>query len=271
MSPKKVRRPLDIYVRVSRVAGREGDSFASPEVQEERCRALAKARGLAVGEVLTDLDQTGGKMSRPQLDLALERIEQGVSGGLLVARLDRFARTVAGALATLERIDELGGVVLTAEGDFDTSTATGELVLGIMLQLAQFELRRIRESWADAQKRAVARGVHISTRVPVGYRRNGDSRLEVDRLTAPHVKEIFLRRARGASWQACADYLNAEGVPTFKGGQWTPGNARVICTNRVYLGEARAGGTIVNRRPTRRSSLPPSGKPPTAAKASGRP
>jgi hypothetical protein len=33
------------YVRVSRVAGREGDSFISPAVQRERIEAQAVARG----------------------------------------------------------------------------------------------------------------------------------------------------------------------------------------------------------------------------------
>ena len=71
MSPKKIARPLDIYVRVSDVKGRAGDSFISPKDQEERCRALAKARGYQVGEVLTDLDVSGGKMRRPELDRAI--------------------------------------------------------------------------------------------------------------------------------------------------------------------------------------------------------
>jgi len=78
MSPKRITRPLDIYVRVSDVRGRAGDSFISPRDQEERCRALAKARGYKVGDVFTDLDVSGGKMKRPELDKAIARIEEGV-------------------------------------------------------------------------------------------------------------------------------------------------------------------------------------------------
>jgi DNA invertase Pin-like site-specific DNA recombinase len=82
MSPKKIAAPLDLYVRVSDVRGRSGDSFISPKDQEERCRALAKARAYRVGEVFTDLDVSGGKMRRPELDKAIARIEEGVSGGI---------------------------------------------------------------------------------------------------------------------------------------------------------------------------------------------
>src|SRR5438128_783640 len=164
MSPKRVSGPLDIYVRVSDVRGRSGDSFISPKDQEERCRALAKARGYEVGEVFTDLDVSGGKMRRPELDRAIARIEEGVSAGIIVAKLDRFARTLVGGLGTLEQINELGGAVIVADGEFDTSTATGELVLNMMLSLAQFELRRIKEAWAGAKRHAVDSGIHIAPR-----------------------------------------------------------------------------------------------------------
>src|SRR5689334_24190335 len=60
--------PIYIYVRVSDVRGRSGESFISPRDQEDRCRALATARGYEVGEVFTDLDVSGGKMARPELD-----------------------------------------------------------------------------------------------------------------------------------------------------------------------------------------------------------
>src|SRR5438874_865382 len=212
MSAKKITRPLDVYVRVSRVGGREGESYITEAVQEERCRALATARGLAVGQVFVDRDQSGGKMVRPAFAEALARIEAGVSGGLIVARLDRFARTLLGGLQTLEQIRAVGGVVLTAEGEFDTSTNTGELVLNMMLSLAQFELRRIRESWAVARERAVARGVHVGA-APAGYRKRADGTLEPSQHAAA-VKAAFELRAQGGSQSEIARHLIGAGVPT---------------------------------------------------------
>ena len=232
MSPKKITRPLDLYVRVSRVGGREGDSFISPEVQEEKCQALAKARGLKVGEVFTDLDRSGGKMDRPQFKEALVRIQSGESGGIIVARIDRFARTLLGGLSAIEDINNAGGVVLTADGEFDTSTATGELVLSIMLSLAQFELRRIREGWRDAQDRARARGVHI------GYARTGYVRQEDGTLVENEhldvVKEVFALRASGGTWGEAVRLFTARGVPTRNGAAWTRQSVQHIVTNRAY-------------------------------------
>ncbi len=247
MSPKRITRPLDIYIRVSDVRGRAGESFISPKDQEERCRALAKARGYKIGDVFTDLDVSGGKMRRPELDKAISRIEQGVSAGIIVAKLDRFSRTLVGGLQTLEQINNLGGAVIIADGEFDTSTATGELVLNMMLSLAQFELRRIRETWASSKRHAVENGVHISRHVPPGYVRGPD------RILMPHPKhgetleEAFAMAARGESYTRIANYLTDRKLPI--GGKrsvWEANRVRRLLANRVYLGEARSGHGDIN-------------------------
>jgi DNA invertase Pin-like site-specific DNA recombinase len=246
LSPKKITKPLDVYVRVSRVGGRDGESYITEAVQEERCRALAQARGLTVGEVFTDRDQSGGKMERPEFAKALARIERGLSGGIIVARLDRFARTLLGGLQTLEQIREAGGVVLTAEGEFDTSTNTGELTLNLMLTLAQFELRRIRESWEVAKERAVERGVHIGA-PPAGYHKRADGALEPSEH-APAVRQAFEMRAKGASQADISRHLVTAGVPTSSSRQasssWSIRAVQLLLENRVYLGEARSGAYV---------------------------
>jgi len=248
MSPKRITRPLDIYVRVSDVRGRAGDSFISPRDQEERCRALAKARGYKVGEVFTDLDVSGGKMKRPELDKAIARIEEGVSGGIIVAKLDRFARTLVGGLQTLEQINELGGAVIVADGEFDTATATGELVLNMMLSLAQFELRRIKETWASSKRHAVENGIHIARHVPPGYLRGPDRRLEPHPRHGATIEEAFAMAARGDTYTRIATYLTDSRLPI--GGNrdsvWEPNRVRRTLANRVYLGEARSGHGDIN-------------------------
>jgi DNA invertase Pin-like site-specific DNA recombinase len=242
MSPTPTK-PCDIYLRVSRVGGRSGDSFISPEVQRASCEGIAQARGIEVGRVFTDLDQSGGKMDRPALNEALARINAGVSGGIIVARLDRFARTLTGALDTLEEIDAAGGVVIAADGDFDTSTSTGRLMRDFVLRLAQYYREQVAERWEEAHTSMIERGVH-SGAAPVGYKK-GPDKILVPNGNAEQIRKAFRMRVTGANWGEVARYLTEKGVPTKSGKTtWTHGAARKLLDNRAYLGEARHGDKV---------------------------
>src|SRR5215211_4385573 len=92
--------PVDIYVRVSRLGSRE--HLTSPGDQEREARAFALAQGLTVGEVLTDLDHSGGTLDRPGLTEALARVEERRSGGIVVAYLSRASRDTRQGLDLLD-------------------------------------------------------------------------------------------------------------------------------------------------------------------------
>lgn len=226
------------YVRVSRVGGREGDSFISPDVQRERIEALAHAHGHTISDWQTDLDQSGAKTDRPGFQAALAAVENGLADGIAVAKLDRFARSVAGAGRALERLEACEGTLLVGDLGMDTSTPAGKLMRNVLMALAEFELDRIRENWATADRMAVRRGVHVSRVPPLGYRRRPDGLLEPDPATAPVVRELFLRRARGESWRELCAFLD-ERLPRER--PWGIGTVTSIIGRRTYLGEAFSG------------------------------
>lgn len=233
---------LDGYIRVSRVAGRSGDGFISPGEQKERIDAWAKSKGHSIGKWHEDLDQPGSRADRPGLNVAMKRMEEGDSQGLVVARLDRFGRSVQDSANLLARIRSADAVLCTVAEGIDTSGYMGKFLADLFAALGELELARIRENWTTARKSAVARGIHVSGRVPTGYRRQEDRILEPDPTTAPAIREIFRRRAAEQSWTELARFLEQEGVVTpWENEHWTVATVRTIIRNRVYLGEARAG------------------------------
>jgi site-specific DNA recombinase len=108
-------------------------------------------------------------MSRPVFDRIMGRIRAGESDGLIVAKLDRFARTLVGALSTLEEFERHGAVLVSVADNIDLSTPMGKAFLRIMLVFAELERDRIKESWEAAASNAVARGIHIAKFPLVGY------------------------------------------------------------------------------------------------------
>jgi DNA invertase Pin-like site-specific DNA recombinase len=241
MMTKGDHRLLDGYIRVSVVGEREGESFISPKAQRDQIEAWAKLRGVTIANWEEDLDQSGGKLSRPGLDRIMERIRSGETEGLCVARLDRLSRAgVAEALTLIEEILDHGATLAAIDLGLDPTTEVGEFALTIMLALARMERRRITANWDTANRMAIERGIHFTATVPYGYRRRDDKRLEPIPELVPVVNEIFERRTAKASRWSIAKWLN-ENHPRPDGRDWTARTVEVVIANPVYLGQARHG------------------------------
>jgi len=241
MSPnKKPSKPVDIYTRVSRVSGREGESFQSPKQQEDRCRAQLKADGLRVGQAFTDLDESGAKASRPEFDKAMARVASGKSGGIIVYDLSRFGRSTRNVLDGIDMIEAHDAVFVSCAEKFDTSTGTGRFVLTMFAALRELERTQSAERWEVSKADARARGVHIGG-PRAGYLRDEDGKLVEVPEYLDAVKAAFGLRARGGSWREAAAILTEAGVPTSKSKgeavEWSRQATRNVVQNPAYSDE----------------------------------
>lgn len=236
---------MDGYVRVSRRAGREGESFIAPEVQRQKIVGWAELHGVEIVRWWEEIDQSGAKLQRPMFQEALARCDRGETGGIVVARLDRFARSAVDALESIKRLNEAGARLVSVEDNFDGSTPMGRFAIGILTLIAELELERIKESWDTAVRAAVGRGVHISARPPTGYKRDDSGRLFPVEPAASSVREAFRRRALSASWTGLAEFLEQQGVyPPTGNPHWSKVGVAGMLKNPVYLGQARSGKIV---------------------------
>jgi site-specific DNA recombinase len=161
---------LDGYIRVSRVGGREGEGYISPPVQREAIEAYAGDLG---GEIVAwhdDQDYSGGNVERPGFQRVLERLREGQTDGIVVMRIDRFARSVADGAAIVRAITDRDQVFASCHERIDPRTPEGKYMLNSFLANAELFLDQGKASWFTAKARAVARGAHIGP-TPIGYRR----------------------------------------------------------------------------------------------------
>ncbi len=233
---------LDAYIRVSKVAGRSGESFISPEIQREQIAGWAKAHGHELHWHEPELDVSGGTMRRPIFEAMMARVRSGESSGVIVAKLDRFARTLVGALATLEELERHGAVLVSVAENIDLSTPMGRAFLRMLLVFAELERDRITESWQTANASAIERGIHIAKFTPFGYVKGEDRRLRPGPL-AGAVREAFEMRAAHMTRTDIARRLD-EIAPRPRGGRWLPKDVERMIKNRVYLGEAHRGRAV---------------------------
>src|SRR4051794_19728870 len=91
-----LERPIDGYIRVSRVGDRSGESYISPDVQRRAIEVWAAERGVELVMNEPEENVSGATMDRPVFNRIMARIRSGESGGVVVYKLDRFARTLVG-------------------------------------------------------------------------------------------------------------------------------------------------------------------------------
>ena len=235
---------LDGYVRVSYVGRRAGPRFISPQLQEAQIRAYATAHGYTIGRIFFEINRSGRDEQRIELQTALARIGSGESDGIIVARLDRLARTVTGALRTLSAIESAGASLISIEDRLNSKTPFGRALSTILLALAELEVARTAESTRVSRRHRVLSGVHHSASPPTGYLRGPDGRLQHDPAKAPLIAEALERRAAGATYSEIARLLRQAGLVNARGGgNWTGKSVHKMLQNPVYVGEAFAATT----------------------------
>lgn len=233
---------VDGYIRVSRVGGRAGDGYISPDIQRERIQAYATELGATISEWHTDEDYSGGNIDRPGFQRALARIEAGETGGIVVMAIDRFARTTGEGATCVRDILNAGAIFASCQERIDPKTPTGQYMLNAFLNNAELQLNTLKASWVVAKERAVARGAHIGP-TPFGYLRvqKGEDRsgtLYPHPDQAPAVLHMFEGRHAGATYTDLARRLQAEcpRQPPF-----TVVDVKRMLGQRVYLGEVHHG------------------------------
>ena len=239
-------KTYDGYVRVSDTRGRE-DDLRSPDQQRDRIVKWVALHDdkIRLGEVFVELDVSGGKMARPELDKALARIASGASDGLIVAKLDRFGRTMDASRA-IKEIEAAGAELVSVQENWDTSTTAGKFSRTMMLAIAEMELDQRRDGWAVAQRDAVRDG-RLPGPTPLGYAQLDDGKLALDEHDAPIVARAFYIAAGQVAdfdeelgetgLHAALKYLK----DSFPGRSWTTTVATKLLANPIYRGELRHG------------------------------
>lgn len=134
--------------------------YARVSTDGQSVDAQVKALRVAGAEKIFKETASGAKSDRAQLRRAIAALGEGDT--LLVARLDRLARSTRDLLNTLAQIADKGaGFRSLADAWADTTTAHGRLMLTVLGGLAEFERDLIRARTGEGRERAKARGVHM--------------------------------------------------------------------------------------------------------------
>jgi DNA invertase Pin-like site-specific DNA recombinase len=205
------------YVSVPQVNGEEADLLRG---QAAKINDYCERRGWQLLEVVRDVEGGHAKgLERPGLSYALERIDKGEASCLVVSELERVSRSAADLGRILEWLGRSEGRFVALDVGLDTATAEGAVATKALMSVGTWESRRL----ADQTRKGLA---------AARARRAATGRPAVEDV--PALKQrIVAMRSDGMTLQAIADRLNAEGVPTLRGGaHWRPSSVQAAAGYR---------------------------------------
>jgi DNA invertase Pin-like site-specific DNA recombinase len=243
--PRKAARALG-YASVPA----EGDPDGSDRLERQKhaIERTCQRLGLELVEVVREREpKDGTALERAGVSYLIDRLAAGDANCLVVSGLERLSRSVS-ELGTLVQWLERSDIRLVAvELDLDTLSPGGRTAARALASVGGWERERLSERTRKGLAAAQAK-----------RRTGGASASDWEALR----KRIALMRADGMTLQAIADTLNAERVPTPRGGlKWRPSSVQSAAG---YKRRSRAKGV---------SDLPPveRGRSPSKRPATPRP
>jgi peptidoglycan hydrolase-like protein with peptidoglycan-binding domain len=212
-------RDRDTVRAVGYVSGVGPPALAGPEVREQIATidAACDRRGWELTEIVRDVTPQDGRPLTRGLTYAVERLAGEDPSCLVVAELRRLSGSPGKLGRIIQSLRDRDVRLVAVNVDLDTSTAEGRLAADALISVGELERER------EAQRPAV-------------------------RDLPALRKHIVAMRSSGMTLQAIADRLNAENVPTLRGGKmWRPSSVQVALGYRRPRQPRRAGSLPTGR------------------------
>jgi site-specific DNA recombinase len=221
------------YIRVSSETQADNTSL---DDQRRRIASYCDAFQHELVQVFEEVGSGKNAEDRPQFQAALDMVK-GEADGIVALRLDRIARNTRDVLALVEDVLQPSNKALVLlDLNVDTSTPTGRMILTVMAAVASLERETINERCRTGKKNKAAKGGYIGGYTSFGTRAiNGE--LETDEKEQETIALIRRHRRSGKSYREIAAYLNAQSIPTKRGGAWIHTSVKAIL-DRAKLANA---------------------------------
>jgi peptidoglycan hydrolase-like protein with peptidoglycan-binding domain/DNA invertase Pin-like site-specific DNA recombinase len=195
------------YVSVPPNEDRQSAEF---DAQLDAIDRYCDERGWELVEVVRDVESVGPTSAeRRGLLYALEKIGRKEASCIIVADLGRLGRSAADLGGIIERLERSDGRLVALDIGLDTASPDGYVAAKALASVSSLEGGRVRTGLAAAAAGPAPLVVPIDLDVP-----------------ALKVRIVTMRES-GMTLQAIADVLNAEGVPTLRGGaKWRPSSVQ---------------------------------------------
>ncbi|MED0649742.1 recombinase family protein [Aeribacillus pallidus] len=233
---------VGIYIRVStEEQAKEGYSISA---QREKLKAYCQVQDWNDFRFYVDEGFSAKDINRPQLQLMLQHIKEGMIDTVLVYRLDRLTRSVVDLYKLLELFGKHNCTFKSATEVYDTSTAIGRLFITLVAAMAQWERENLAERVRMGQIEKARQGKY-SAKAPFGFDKGPDDRLVINEDEKIVVLDMIEKIKEGYSIRKLADYMDNSGIPPIRGYQWHIASILSILKNPALYGAVKWRDEII--------------------------
>jgi len=195
-------------------------------------------------KIYSDKGYSGGNTNRPQFQQLMQDIENHKIDKVIVYRLDRISRSLLNFAAIIDLFDRFNVKFVSYTEKLDTSTATGRMMLNLLMVFAQYERESIQLRIKDNYYERGKRGTFCGGGTPYGFdytkikiANKNVSVLIQDVEQSSIVKKIYdFYVNQNMSLGEITKILNTENIATSNGGKgWTSNIVGRIIKNTSYV------------------------------------
>lgn len=177
---------------------------------------------------------------RDEFNRMIKDCESGIIDMIITKSISRFARNTLDCLKYIRQLKEKNIPVFFEKENINTMDAKGEILITIMASLAQQESQSLSQNVKlGLQFRYQSGKVIVNHNHFLGYTKDKNGNLIIDKKQAEVVKRIYREYLEGKSMDKIAQGLEADGISTGAGKKkWWPSTVSKILRNEKYIGDA---------------------------------
>lgn len=221
-----------IYARYSST----GQTEQSIEGQLRDCYKVAEEAGLTVVKEYIDRALTGKNDNRPNFRKMINDSAFDLFDVIITWKMDRFARNRTDSAIYKKMLKDNGVKVVYAAENIPEGNE-GIILESVLEGLAEYYSLDLAQKTIRGKKESIRKGKHVGGSVLYGYIIDTSKYYLIDETAAPIIRKIFNDYISGVKATDIAKNLNASGIKTKIGDDWTRYKIGKVLRNKKYTGE----------------------------------
>lgn len=236
-SQKVKKKKVCAYVRVSKNEPLQMKSLKNQTNYYKR--KITNNPNYEYAGVFVDGGITGTTEKRPELQRMISLAKTGEIDLIITKSVSRFARNTVVTLEMVRELKEAGVGVIFEKENINTLLKDSELMLAVLSSYAQEESRSISENAKWGIRKKFENGeVIINTERFLGYDKDENGNLVINKKEAKIIERIFKEYLSGKGCFTIAKEFNEENIPTVTGAKWNESTILQMLKNEKYKGDA---------------------------------